>query len=234
MNWYPSPLGHCAMRSRYVLGTIAVGLSTSVCADKGDLYVIRADYVQTIRESNAEPARVVEEGSYYLIPDGRVRVDKLVRGERVSEILLPGDAEKVLLNHDKRIAVRGPIRIEWNVPSLQQEPATIREEKSLQRLGRRAVGPLILDGHRQVENVEGVGEFVTEAWVAAPESIAYGAPPRFIESTLISPDGTVHSKKLTAVSRTLMSSAVVMIPATYKQTTVTHPPGYSVLFGPGR
>lgn len=160
----------------YVVATACVLLLPAPCAHaQGEITGIRVEF----HETRTRASEVIREksGSFFLGADGRWRVDQDFRGERISVIAAPsatrGVSERIEINHDLGVVVRGPDAGPVGVPTIQGLGSTVvswpvragssrlsarlrdrlpsgrdfREDAaSPVDLGSRAIGPLLLEG----------------------------------------------------------------------------------------
>lgn len=123
---------------------------------------VRLDFYET----RTRAGDVIDEmtGSFFLSTGGNWRVDRVLRGERLS--VMASNGEQIEVNHDLGVAIRGPAGSDLTVPTVQGYGATIIERafSSSPRLpagaaqrrmadsapidsyGQRAIGPLLFDG----------------------------------------------------------------------------------------
>ena len=174
------------------------------------LSTIRADYERTLVLPATGEVRVLEVGTYYLVPDGRYRVDKLIDGERTSLISLPGEGERITLNHELGLAVRGSDRLPWVGPSIQPPPLRESDART-ESLGLRMLGPLALTGFRQAVPIPDVGNIVNEWWVW----MNHGTPPILVEMTYTGPDGLVDSQRISTARLATMTTDEFKVPPSY-------------------
>ena len=163
-------------RTGYVVAACILLMLSVPCAHaQGEITGIRVDF----HETRTRAGEVIREksGSFFLGVDGRWRVDQDFRGERVSVITAPsatrGVSERIEVNHDLGVVVRGPDTGPVRVPTIQGLGSTVvswpvragssrlsarlrdrlpggrdfREDAAFPvDLGSRAIGPLLLEG----------------------------------------------------------------------------------------
>lgn len=203
---------------------------------QGEIGGIRVEF----HETRTRAGEVIREksGSFFLGIDGRWRVDQDFRGERVSVITAPsatlGVSERIEINHDLGVVVRGPDTGPVRVPTIQglgstviSRPVPIGSSQSSTRLrdrlpggrdyredaaspvdlGSRAIGPLLLEGMSvSLDNRE------LELW-------RYNLPGGVrvtLEYTGVSTDGdgvqTVDARRITSAARVAGPSDTFSVP----------------------
>ena len=96
-------------------GTAAmVLLAASVEAQP--ISVLRLDFVREVTDADGNRT-IIEQGHHFIADDGAYLMDKVSNGERISEIWHPANGERVVVNHDLRLAVRGPLDGNWPIPA---------------------------------------------------------------------------------------------------------------------
>ena len=176
---------------------------------------IKADFVRVMTLASTGEEVLIEEGTYFLSPDGRYRIDKTTsQGNRNSEIWLPEKGERIALNHDTRTGVR--VFYNRRLSAQLGEPpqgfgASAQPTSPGENLGRRTVGPLTLIGFAAHTPIPGGDTVLNEWWVWAPP----GAPPQLIEMKSTSPDGRVDDRRVTAASLATLSDDLYSVPSTY-------------------
>jgi len=94
---------------------------------QGEIDGIQVDF----HETRTRAGEVVREksGSFFLGGDGRWRVDQDFRGERVTTITAPsarfGMPERIEINHELGVVVRGPDNGRITVPTIQGLGSTV-------------------------------------------------------------------------------------------------------------
>ena len=88
----------------------------SAATEAQPVSVLRLDFVREMTDGDGNRT-VVERGRHFIADGGEYRMDKVSNGERISEIRLPAAGERFVVNHDLRLAVRGPLDGNWPVPA---------------------------------------------------------------------------------------------------------------------
>ena len=201
-----------------------LGLIFTLALPPSHLPVIRADYVRTQTFEENGSVVILEEGSHYLSAAGRYRLDRIFGSESVSEIWRPQVGTKIVLDHAREVALLGPMQV-------MRQASRIGDAAPSENLGRRALGPLLLDGYRHIVSESGIGDTAMEIWIALLGPQSYGSPPRIVESTTYGlPGGITESMKLVAVRRIVIPPAMMDVPTHYQRREIGHPPQISMLF----
>ena len=171
--------------------------------------VIQADFIETMTHKASGRTMTVTGSHFFsMTGDGAYRIDRLIAGERTSEIWLPGSQERITINHTLSVAQRGSWTQLWNVPSRNARGGPRRQllpmlpspgsgvggEVAVSQ-GQRAVGPLLLTGDTGMR-----GESTVESWFVAPGTIPGLAVVPVLEETVDGPNATVEMR-LTSVTR---------------------------------
>lgn len=144
-------------RALYVVACVLV--SFVLLAAQDSISGIQMDFHETRTRGGAVLREMT--GSFFLASDGSWRLDRELRGERLTVIFQGG--EQIEVNHDLGVAVRGPAGMRLTVPTIQGYGSTIISQSfrtlppplqpermeggtALANLGSLAVGPLLLDG----------------------------------------------------------------------------------------
>lgn len=157
--------------------------------------VIEVAYTTIAQDATGEIQHEV--GTYYFGRDG-YRQDRTVNGERTS--LLVRGGQRVEINHDLSIAVRGPTDGSFSVPMLEptgsrvvtgarasamrerlmernRQPEAVEYNYNNESLGTRALGPLLLHGVRHTFEPRSENGFprVVENWIyVRPDGLPEG------------------------------------------------------------
>ena len=137
----------------------------------GSVSVVRVDFVVTTHEKgSASFPEIVEEGSYFIAPDGRTRIEGTQKGVSSVELRNHSDNSWFSLDLDEKhaigaratVAVGGAPTGDFDVGRSQvRSPLTIQ-------LGTKTVGALTLEGSRRTSNVT-MGAvsaiFTSESWM---------------------------------------------------------------------
>ena len=168
--WSRPEGGKSMGRIRSAGTALTVLLAASVEAQP--ISVLRLDFVRELTDANGNQT-IVEQGHHLIADDGTYVLDKVSNGERISEIWHPANGERVVVNHDLRLAVRGPLDGNWTIPAtkaltvqpvipllpvIPSPPGAGRVHLGRLRfpvppvdsLGERVFGALIATGSRQV------------------------------------------------------------------------------------
>ena len=81
-------------------------------AEAQPVSVLRVDFVREMTDGSGNRT-VIERGHHFIADSGAYLMDKVSNGERISEIWLPASGERVVVNHDLRFAIRGPLDEDW-------------------------------------------------------------------------------------------------------------------------
>lgn len=155
---------------RFMIGIAVSLLMTGSAWAQTHMFLV--EYVSTSLLGTEVMAR--EDGTHWFSTSGHHRTDRVIQGERTTEIFIPdtatADAERIEINHTIGVARRGPL----NLPpeqalelertltrrqaappgSLQYEAAMEAEQQGLgtvaETLGLEARGPLVLQHERFV------------------------------------------------------------------------------------
>ena len=220
---------------------LTVLLAASVEAQP--ISVLRLDFVRELTDANGNQT-IVEQGHHLIADDGTYVLDKVSNGERISEIWHPANGERVVVNHDLRLAVRGPLDGNWTIPAtkaltvqpvipllpvIPSPPGAGRVHLGRLRfpvppvdsLGERVFGALIATGSRQVIPPSAFQpEQVIETWIWAN---AAARKPVVLEKTLTGPRG-VDVMRVTGATRINVSQAVFQTPPGYVEHDLRPPP----------
>lgn len=190
-----SPKGEMGMKSERVRAVAAMMgvLLLSGTASAQAPTVIEVTYTTTAQDATGEIQ--YEAGTYYFGRDG-YRHDRTVNGERTS--LLVRGGQRVEMNHDLNVAVRGPADGNFSVPMMEPTGsrvvtggrASAMRERQMRRnpqpevarynkesLGTRALGPLLLQGFRHTFEPSSENGFsrVAEHWIyVRPDGLPEG------------------------------------------------------------
>ena len=200
------------MRCVYLAASVALVLGFPAT---GAGQVVKADYVRTSTLVGSHEIRVIEEGTHYISTrgDGLYRVDRLIGGERTTEIWRPDLGERFTVNHTLGVAQRGLWGEHWNTPmsSINHSQIPPRDGQpppgpGVTDLGQRAVGPLILHGIRST-----IGLNRIETWMVDLTTVP-GLPLVVMETTVVSPV-EIESIELSSVGRVPQSAGLFEMPA---------------------
>ncbi len=220
------------MRHATVIALILLALPTFVQTQQS---VIQFDYVATETVDGVIVQR--DEGVHYFSPDGDYRHDRLVNGERTSEIRL-ANGERIAVNQALGVAVHsrsgapvGDLALERPVISSSDVlPGTLEDRAiragiesggpvtELSSIGVQARGPVLLHGYQG--SLPPWGQLVSddlEMWQYLHNTATGGTVPFTVESisTSVYSDGTTVevATRLTNVVRASVPSGFFDVPA---------------------
>lgn len=209
-------------------------LLLSAATEAQPVSVLRLDFVREMTDRDGNRT-VVERGRHFIADGGEYRVDKVSNGERISEIRLPAAGERVVVNHDLRLAVRGPLDGNWPVPASRAlavrpvtpappvmppppgagrpHPGRLRfAAPPVDSLGERVIGTLTAAGSRQVVPSSALQEEqVVETWIRADSAARM---PVVLEKSVTGPLGA-DVMRVTGTARVDVSPAVFQPPPGY-------------------
>ena len=196
--------------------------------------VLRLDFVREVTDADGNRT-VIEQGHHFIADDGAYLMDKVSNGERISEIRHPANGERVVVNHDLRLAVRGPLDGNWPIPAtlaltvqpVMPSPPVMPPRPgagqphlgqlrfavpAVDSLGERVIGALMATGSRQIIPPSAYqAEEVIETWIWVN---AAARKPVVLEKSVTRPLG-VDALRVTGTTRTLVSPAVFQPPPGY-------------------
>lgn len=228
------------MMKQIVIGVLSAAATASTVLAQDLIPVIQWDYRVTIEQPGVEILH--QEGTVYLTDDFSWRhdvTDHSRDGERTSEIRLsredlPGmHRERMTLNHDMRVAQRGPPQLSWVPPSkivtarqftMPRRPAADRArsveamEEERWSLGTRELMLLQLDGRASRTSSPDWPGILREEWLVMD---MHTAP--VVEYTirmLRAPDSTVGEtvtrQRVIDMQRVSVPAEMFTIPPEYK------------------
>ncbi len=225
-------------------GTAAIVL-LAASVEAQPISVLRLDFVREVTDADGNQT-VIEQGHHFIADDGAYLMDKVSNGERISEIWHPANGERVVVNHDLRLAVRGPLDGNWPIPATQaltvqpvmpsppvmpSRPGAGRPHlgqlrfpvPAVDSLGERVIGALMATGSRQIIPPSAYqAEQVIETWIWAH---AAARKPVVLEKSVTGPLG-VDALRVTGATRILVSPAVFQPPPGYVERDFRQPPGW--------
>lgn len=213
-----------------VLLVWAVG-DTRISAQTQTQTLITARYVETKVSKNATSAPVVvEEGTYFIDPAGRYRVERLQAGSRTAEVVDLREKRRTALDLDRKQAVSGLLsEIPPGTSSLPTAPiiaesAGSRQRQRGQSLGTKVIaGGLEVEGTRFVFNIEQRGARVTltlDTWRHAFSDRTMAAvmlEQRFEDAT------TITTREVTDVSALQMDESLFVVPSDFTVVSKSAP-----------
>lgn len=221
-------------------------LLLAASAEAQPVSVLRLDFIREMTDADGNRT-VVEQGYHFIADDGSYLMDKLSNGERVSEIWRPARAERVVVNHDLRLAVRGPLDGDWPIPAprgltvqpvapttpplMPRSPRAGRPHLGQLRfpappvdsLGERVIGALVATGSRQIVPPSAhEPEQAIETWIWANSA---ARRPVVLERIVRGPLG-VDVMRVTGVTRVMVSPAVFQPPPGYVEHDFSQQPAW--------
>lgn len=199
------------MTNRLIVAFLIL-LSSSVAAAQG-VSVTRADYTEF---RNGEQ---VGAGSFVFSSDGKVRHDRLDRNGvvMVSHIWTDDGNQRVDIDHALRTATPlAPGMIRVGRPLIRSPNALAGEQRHQGLpLGPRAVGPLVLEGHRfTVPERPGRPAMVMELWgYRIPGQMQMHFLERSVTSTLLDGTPDVTEMKVVSIQQGVAADGMFSIPA---------------------
>ena len=194
------------------------------------LSIIQADFVRTrLVKGRDQTPSVVEEGSYFIAPDGRYRIDRVSNGVKTAEIVSHKEHKRIVLDFQTKRATLASSAILPLTPPPTSSTATapqivpggppsgFRTDRNMVKLGTKSVGGLLtLQGFLQVNTYSGPGrQFVhtMELWdYRSPD--APRMPPIVMETRFEGPD-EIEERRLGIVTTALAPRSSFEIPADF-------------------
>jgi len=117
--------------------------------------VIRAQYVETMLSKDGSRAPVVvEEGTYFIDPAGRYRVERLHGRSRTAEIVDSREKRRTALDLDRKVGVSGSLSdVAPGTASLPTAPIVEEWAGSRQRTRGQTLGTKVIAGGLEVEGI---------------------------------------------------------------------------------
>lgn len=216
-----------------VLCVVSIGFafrqidSGGASAQSAGLSVMRADFKVTrlVKGQDVVPIDV-EEGTYFIAPDGRYRIDSLHLGtrERSTEIVKFGENRRIVLNPALKQATVGSNSTVWAGPSSSHRavpggpPTGLNSESNMTSLGTRNVAGLVLEGTLQTTSFYGNGRSLVhtmELWTYRFEDPRI--LPIVMERRFEGPDEIVE-RRIDGATTIEVSSSIFEVPADFTIT----------------
>lgn len=201
-------------------------LSAALVTDSSGL---KAEYVVTRLAKGigtAGSAVQLEEGTFFISPDGRHRIES-IRGEkreRSIEIVLPAARQRIKLDPVHKRATIGSTAAVFLGPASGGQPSPIGPPSDLDvdavwtDLGTKDIGGIVLRGRLQTNSFSGRGQafiHTMELWMYDFENRRI--PPIIIEQRFEADDEIVE-RRVVGVAKVDLSEALFKVPASFSTT----------------